>query len=101
MDYDLMDSYEWDEAKRRENLAKHSVDFYEISRFEWGNAVYNPNITHGELRWVATAYIGDRLHTVVYTERERRYCIISLRRASKREERDYAVAQTGPHQPDR
>lgn len=101
MDYNLTDSYEWDEAKRAENRQKHTIDFSEISRFEWDNAVYNPNITHGELRWAATAYIGDRLHTVVYTERGRRYRIISLRRASKREERDYAAAQTGPHQPDR
>lgn len=92
MDYALMDSYEWDEAKRRENLAKHTVDFYEISGFEWDSAVYNRNRTHGELRWVVTGYIGDRLHKVVYTMRGHRRRIISLRKANSRELRNHAQA---------
>ena len=97
-DYEL-DDYEWDEGKRRENRDKHAIDFAEIRDFDWGSAVYNSNDRHGEVRWVVTGYVGHRLHTVVYTERGHRYRIISLRRASRREERDYAEAQAGPHQP--
>lgn len=100
MDYGLTDSYEWDEAKRRENLEKHAIDFAEIGGFEWDDAVYNESPRYGELRWRAIGYIGNRLHTAVYTERGRRYRIISLRRSSKREERYYAEAQAGTHQPD-
>ena len=96
-----MNDYEWDERKRRENADKHDIDFTAVYDFEWDTAVYNPNDTRGELRWVVTSYIGDRLCTVVYTERGHRTRIISLRRANRREEREYAQAETGPHQPDR
>ena len=101
MDYNLTDSYEWDEAKRRENLAKHTIDFAAVRNFEWDDAVYNDSPRHGEPRWMATAYIGNRLHTVVYTVRGDKKRIISLRKASKREERDYAEAETRTYQPDR
>jgi uncharacterized protein len=30
--------YEWDEAKRQKNLAKHGVDFPAIESFEWEGA---------------------------------------------------------------
>ena len=84
--------YEWDEAKRRENLAKHAIDFVAIRNFEWATAVYNASPRHGELRWVVTGYIGIRLHTVVYTQRGDRRRIISLRIAGNRERREYAAA---------
>lgn len=87
-----MDKYEWDEGKRQENADKHKVDFTAIYEFEWDTAVERSNTTHGELRWVATNYIGDHLYTVVYTWRGDRRRIISLRRASGQEERDYAQA---------
>ena len=87
-----MNEYEWDERKRQENAEKHEIDFTAIYDFEWGTAVQRSNTNHGELRWVATSYIGDRLHTVVYTWRDDRRRIISLRRASRQEERVYAQA---------
>ena len=61
--------YEWDETKRQSNLEKHSVDFSDIERFEWGNAVIISNDRHGEVRFVAYGYIDNRLHVVVYTIR--------------------------------
>ena len=85
-----MNDYEWDEWKRLENAEKHKIDFTAIYEFEWDTAVYNLNDVHGEERLVATNYIGDRLYTVVYTWRGDRRGIISLRRTSRREERDYA-----------
>ncbi len=30
--------FEWDEAKRRTNIAKHGVDLTEIARFDWLSA---------------------------------------------------------------
>ncbi|MFB9290725.1 hypothetical protein ACFFTM_20515 [Pseudoduganella plicata] len=38
----------------------------------------------------AIAYIGDRLHYVVYVDREEVRCIISLRKANLREVKRYA-----------
>ena len=87
-----MNEYEWDERKRQENAEKHEIDFTAIYDFEWDTVVQRSNTTHGELRWVATSYISDRLYTVVYTWRDDRRRIISLRRASRQEERVYAQA---------
>ena len=80
---------EWDEAKRRSNQAKHRLDFTAIEAFDWDTASTKPDNRYGEPRFVATGYIGSRLHIVVYTERGDRMRIISLRKANKREERDY------------
>ena len=87
-----MNDYEWDERKRQENADKHKIDFNAIYEFEWDTAVYSSNDAHGEERVVATSYVGTRLHTVVYTLREGRKRIISLRKASPREMREYAQA---------
>ena len=87
-----MNNYEWDERKRRENAEKHDIDFTAIYDFQWDDAVYNSNDAHGEERWVATNYIGNRLYTVVYTWRGDVRRIISLRKASPKEMRDYAQA---------
>lgn len=87
-----MSNYEWDEPKRQENVEKHGVDFTAVYDFEWGTAVYNSNDWHGEERWIATNYIGTRLHTVVYTWRGDKRRIISLRIASNQERRNYAEA---------
>ena len=81
--------YEWDEAKRRSNRAKHRLDLTAIESFEWVTASTKPDNRHGEPRFVATGYIGSRLHIVVYTERGDRFRIISLRKSNKREEKDY------------
>jgi len=87
-----VNEYEWDERKRQENAEKHEIDFTAIYNFDWDTAVYNSNDWHGEERWVATNYIGDRLYTVIYTWRGHRRRIISLRRAGRQEERIYAQA---------
>ena len=60
--------------------------------FEWETAVIASSSRHGETRYVAVGYIGDRLHYVVYTMREGKYRIISLRKANPREIRQYAQA---------
>ena len=81
--------YEWDEAKRLENLAKHQIDFSSIHSFEWGSAVRYPSPRSGEMRWMAIGFIGGRLHCVIYTDREERRRIISLRKANARDKRRY------------
>jgi uncharacterized DUF497 family protein len=85
--------YEWDEAKRRDNLAKHrGVDFSGMEAFEWETAAIASSSRHGEARYTALGYIGDRLYYVVYTMRGDKCRIISLRKANPREERQYAQA---------
>lgn len=81
--------YEWDEAKRLSNLEKHGVDFWSIYLFDWNNAVVEPSPRGGELRWVAIGFIGDRLHSVAFTQREERRRIISLHKANARDRSKY------------
>ena len=84
--------YEWDEAKNEANIAAGRLDFAAIEGFEWETATVERSDRHGETRWAATGYIGDRLHKVVYTSRGGGRRIISLRKASPKEMRDYAQA---------
>ena len=84
--------YEWDPEKDRLNSANHGVDFNAIHDFEWETAVIEFDDRHGEPRWIARGFIGVVLHTVVFTLREDYTRIISLRRANRRERREYEQA---------
>ena len=82
-------TYEWDEAKSRANLAKHTVSFEEIELFDWNTAVYRASDRDSESRTAAIGYIGSILFLVVYTSRGDNRRIISLRPASRREREFY------------
>ncbi|HUN39479.1 MAG TPA: BrnT family toxin [Acetobacteraceae bacterium] len=86
--------YEWDGAKRRNNLVKHGVDFAAANGFDWFDAVIIEDRRHayGERRWLALGKIGARLDTLVYTERIERKRIISLRKSKRKEVRIYEQA---------
>ena len=84
--------YEWDEAKRLSNIAKHQIDFTAMNDFEWQTARRRESNRYGEQRFAATGYIGDRLHRIIYTMRGDVRRIISLRKANPRERREYAEA---------
>ena len=89
-------TYEWDEAKRRSNIIKHGVDFNAMRAFDWGGAMVQRDDAHDEQRWMATGFIDLGLYVVVYTEPgENRIRIISLRKASKREEISYVQVSEG------
>jgi uncharacterized protein len=79
--------YEWDEAKRRSNLAKHGVDFMAAIQFDWPTAARFPDERrdYGERRWLALGMIDGRLHVLVYSCRGSRIRIISLRKANNKE----------------
>jgi len=84
--------YEWDENKQQSNLEKHGLDFviaYKI--YESVEKLTIPSNYASEQRWVDIAPVGKELVvlTLVYTYREERVRIISLRKASKQERRLY------------
>ena len=81
--------YEWDEEKRAANLQKHGLDFDAMEQFQWRTAHVKTSLRGGEVRYVATGHIGTRLHRAVFTRRGDRTRIISLRKANRREARDY------------
>ena len=65
----MEENYEWDEDKRCANLEKHGVDFKDVFDFDWNTASSAEDLRSGEVRFVASGYIGERLHVIVYTER--------------------------------
>jgi uncharacterized protein len=82
--------FEWDERKRRSNLAKHGLDFLDISEvFETPHIVVPSAYEGEEERFLAIGTIAGRWVTVVYTTRSEAIRIISFRRARHEERQKY------------
>ncbi|MGV6810537.1 MAG: BrnT family toxin [bacterium] len=82
---------EWDEAKRRTNLQKHTIDFVDAEEIFRGATVTfeDDRISYGEQRWITFGTLKGRVVAVVHTERDVRIRLISIRKATKYEERYY------------
>jgi uncharacterized DUF497 family protein len=87
--------YEWNEAKRVENLERHGVDFMAVHGFDWPTAVVfeDRRRDYGETRMLAYGKVAERLHVLVYTRRPNARRIISLRKANAREQAAYAAGR--------
>lgn len=81
--------FEWDEAKRRTNLAKHGIDFADVEGFDFETALIGPDERqdYGERRFIALGFLDGRLHVLVFTMRGDVRWLISLRKANAREVR--------------
>ena len=92
--YNLIVKYQWDENKNRANKAKHGLSFEDAERFDWDGAIETQDDSrdYGEERWVAVSFIDARLCILVYTKRGEKVRIISLRKAGKRENRNFEKA---------
>ena len=83
--------FEWDENKRQSNLSKHGIDFVRAA------AIFqNPTLEkednrydYGESRLIALGETNGIVLFVVFTVRGSVYRIISARRATKSEQRQY------------
>jgi uncharacterized DUF497 family protein len=84
-------SFEWDEAKRRLNVAKHGVDFRRVVQiFESGVLeMADHRRDYGESRIRCLGEAGGRVYVVVYTLRGENRRIISAWKANAREQRAY------------
>ncbi len=83
--------FEWDEKKAKANKAKHGVDFAIASFFDFANAFIrlDDNEDFGEDRLVAIGLIGTGVYVMIYVERRHVIRIISLRKATRQEIKDY------------
>lgn len=74
--------FDWDDSKYQSNLAKHHLDFrdawelWEGPHFEWVDARHD----YGELRGVVMGQLADWVCVGVYTTRDGRHRIISVRK---------------------
>jgi uncharacterized protein len=84
--------FEWDEAKRKANVAKHGIDFIDMSEMFTSLMLVGPDTRkdYGEPRKIGFGFIRGRLIAVAFTERKPNSIrIISARKANKREEAYY------------
>ena len=91
------DEFEWDTGKAESNLVKHGVSFVaascvfdDVFAVELLDLESQPN----EIRHVITGMVNEIVLTVVYTERGDRIRIISARKATKHEQKEYYCSQT-------
>lgn len=79
--------FEYDPNKSHKNAEKHGIDFVEgQALWEDSGLVLLPSRYPEERRYLAIGRIGDLLWTVVFTERNERVRLISIRR-SRHDER--------------
>ena len=89
--------FEWDSLKAARNLAKHGVPLEEAATVfgdPLGRITSDPRHSGDEERFVLLGFSEQqRLLAVMFAEREEAIRIISARRATPRERRDYEQGQ--------
>jgi hypothetical protein len=82
--------FEWDEAKRLGNIAKHGLDFRDVDLLFEGEVLRAPARQVGaERRDMAVGLIMGRYVTLIFTKRESVIRCISLRRARSHERQEH------------
>jgi uncharacterized DUF497 family protein len=86
--------FEFDAEKSKSNLTKHGIDF-EQAQTLWRDAdgLAVPSKYSGESRMLWIAAREGKLWTAIYTEREGKIRIISVRRAHENERNAYYEQQ--------
>lgn len=89
--------FEWDEAKREENLRKHGVDFLRAAiMFETAIIERVDDREHyGDERMIPLGQVDGVPYRIVYTLRGTRIRIISAMKASRNEQKIYYQAVFG------
>ena len=85
--------FEWDEAKNRENIRKHRIDFADVTTVFDAPMLAAPDTRkdYGEDRWVGIGFLGPGIVVVIFVERTRDVIrIVSARKATRREREAFA-----------
>lgn len=82
----------FDPAKNAINIASRGLSFELVEQMEWTTALMQEDTrkAYGERRFQVLGFIGERLHAVVFTPRDGKVHVISLRKANSREVKRYA-----------
>lgn len=84
--------FEWDDAKAASNLAKHRVSFTDACQVfndPWAVEKEERSLNYGEVRRRIVGIGNGIFLTVVYTERDEIIRLISARRSTRAERREY------------
>ena len=86
-----MPKFEWDETKRKANIKKHGIDFVDAPSIFAGDTITieDDRYDYGEERFVTFGILEGRVVAVAHTETEELVRIISIRKATKYEEKEY------------
>jgi hypothetical protein len=81
----------WDENKRLENLKKHQLDFADAKKVLNGPyRLFEDNrFEYEEQRWIALGLLHVIVVVIVHTETETEIRIISMRKATRHEQKFY------------
>jgi uncharacterized DUF497 family protein len=80
-----------DPGKERRNLAERGLSLDLAEQLDWSTALIweDRRKDYGEPRYCVLGFIGNRLHSVVFTPRDGKPRVISLRKANRREVNRY------------
>ena len=83
--------FTWNEAKRKENLAKHGIDFADAEAVFAGYRITAEATRegYGEQRFLSLGLLQAKVVSVPHTPRKNDDRIISIRKATKHETRFY------------
>jgi uncharacterized DUF497 family protein len=83
--------FEWDEAKRRANITKHGIDFGGARRLFEGYTVTveDDRFDYGEQRFITFGLFDGEVVAVAHAETEDAIRVISMRKATKNEAKNY------------
>ena len=83
--------FAWDETKRRANLKKHGIDFFDAEKIFSGITLTAEDTreAYGERRSLTLGLLEDQVVSVTHTERGDDIRIISICKATKHEARYY------------
>ena len=84
-------NFEWDDTKRKLNIKKHGIDFINVSKIfdVYTLSINDDRFDYGEERFVTLGILEGRVVAVVHTENEDSIRIISIRKATKYEQKRY------------
>lgn len=83
--------FTWDEAKRKSNFVKHGIDFAD-AKIVFSGATFtfeDDRFGYGEQRFITLGMLYDTVVVIAHTERNDVIRIISMRKATKNEQKIY------------
>ncbi len=81
----------YSQTKNQQNIEKHGISFELIEEMEQTTSYTKQDLRnkYNEPRFISYGFIRNRLHILIWTLREYKMRAISLRKANKKEEREY------------
>lgn len=89
--YNKLMEFEWDEAKRQSSLSRHHLDFHDAEIVFSGVTFTfaDDRFEYGEDRYITLGLLRGTVVVIAHTERDEVVRVISMRKATRNEQRLY------------